>query len=628
MNTAQEYFQKGIDLQQRGLFDHAIEEYERALNLEPENNDILINLGAACLQKGLSDRAIKLLSKVIEKDSANSAAFYNIGKALLYREEINDALMAFTRAGELLPEDIDIKKMIFVCLCELKQNHEAAELGLSVIEKLIKDSGFLLRLGYLLLTLESFEQALDVFRKAASADCSSTDALIGIYRTQLALGNREKALTSLKRAMMVAPENQQFQIMMVDCLIEDGKIQEAADLLKAGIESLESPVQLQEKYNELARRLPILRKKADAANLKVRQSPYESDVYDILDRLYDGKTTIEVAANELERLRRRDPSDLFIARELANLLFQGRDFERAAEIFSEIHLSIPSEPVYRVELAKSLAMKGDSDAARVVLKDAVRDLGHTPELAMALVELDLFDKEFNRAAGRLDIVLNEYPDEPHALFLYAYTAFRLNELDTAEKTFLRLLEKNPEDEEVALWYSRLTIIQAEPAKALEVWKKFADGIDSLVEIIARVELTLAAGDSRSIMKYLQRIGDYHPRFVEDHLLFGKAFFFAGDFSSAQREFDLVLKFEAKNAEALAMSAMNSLIRNKISKFWNYWYHAIENDSLYAVIPAMILRNSLNFSQKERLKTETRKIIEIGKLQEIDRSRLVRLLQNL
>ncbi len=628
MNTAQEYFQKGVDLQQRGLFDHAIEEYERALNLEPENTDILINLGAACLQKGLSDRAIKLLSKVIEREPHNSAAFYNIGKAFLYREEIGDALLAFQRAEQLLPEDTDIKKMIFICLSDLKKDQETAEIGLQIIEKLIKDFDFLLRLADSLFRLQSFDQALDVYRKAAAVACSSTVALLGIYRSQLALGNREKAITSLKRAMMVAPEDQQLQIMMVDHLIEDGKIQEAADFLKTGIETLESPSLLQEKYNELTRRLPILRKKAGSAALKVCQSQYEADVYDVLDSLYDGKTTLDVAAKELEKLRRRDPADLFIARELANLLFQARNFDRAAEIYSEIHLSVPSEPVYRVELAKSLAMKRDSDAARAVLKDAVRDLGHTPELAMALVELDLFDKEFARAAGRLDIVLNEYPDEPHGLFLYAYTAFRLNELETAQKTFERIFENAPVDEESALWYSRLAIIQGEPARALEIWKKFDDGVDSLVEIIARVELTLATGDSRSIMKYLQRIGDYHPRFVEDHLLFGKAFFFAGDFSSAQREFDLVLRHEAKNAEALAMSAMNSLIRNKLSKFWNYWQHAVDNDSLYAVIPALILRNSLNFSQKERLKSETRKIIELGKLPEADRSRLVRLLQNL
>lgn len=628
MDTAQGYFQKGIDLQQRGLFDHAIEEYERALNLEPDNIDILVNLGAACLQKGLSDRAIKLLSRALEKDSSNSLALFNIGKAFIYREDPEAAMMAFQRAEDLLPDDIDIKKSIFFCYLELGKREEAVDLGLSIIDKLATNADFLLSLGESLLLLENYEQALEVFRKASSAACDSTVPLMGIYRAQLALGNKEKAITSLKRAMMVDPEKQEFQVIMVDHLIEDGRIQEAVDLLKKGIESLAESKLLQDKYNELARRLPILRKKVDAATLQIKQSPYETDVYDILDRLYDGKIPLDVAVIEIGQLKKRDPSDLFIARELANLLFQARDFNRAAEIFSEIHVSVPSEPIYRVELAKSLAMKGDPEAARVILKDAVRDLGHGPELAIALVELDLFDKEFSRAAGRLDMVLNEYPDEPHAMFLYAYTALRLHELDTAEKCFVKLLEKSPRDEEVAIWYSRLAILQGTPAKALEIWKKFDDGIESLVEILAKVELTLASGDSRGIMKFLRQIGEYHPRFMEDHLLFGKAFFFAGDFSSAQREFDLVLKFEAKNAEALAMSAMNSLIRNKTSKFWNYWYHAVENDSLYAVIPALILKNSLNFSQKERLKAETRKIIEIGKVKDADRARLVRLLQNL
>jgi tetratricopeptide (TPR) repeat protein len=628
METAQEYFLKGIDLQQRGLFDNAIEEYERALNLEPENNDILVNLGAACLQKGLSDRAIRLLSKALKADPDNSLALYNIGKAFVYQDDFESALLAFERALELLPEDLEVKKSIFHCYQKLDNIESAAELGESIIEKMIDDSGFLLMLGDIFMRLEKFENALQIYRKASAVACDSIEPLMGIYYSQLALNNREKAATTLKRAMMMEPENQQLQVMMVDLLLEDGCIQEAVDLLKKGISSLEDPSMLQDKFNELARRLPILRKKVDAAGLRVKQSAYETDVYDILDNLYDGKTSLDIALKELNSLRQRDPDDLFIAKELANLLFQSRDFEKAAEVYSEIRASVPSDPNSRVELAKSLAMNGDSEAARAVLKEAVRDLGHCPELSMALVELDLFDKEFARAAGRLDMVLKEYPYEPHALFLYGYTALRLNELNLAEKYMQELLEKTPEDEELVVWYSRLCILQGMPQRALEAWNRFHDGIESLVEIITRAELTLASGDSRGIMKWLKRIGEYYPRFMEDHLLFGKAFFFAGDFASAQREFDLVLKHEARNAEALAMSAMNMLIRNKVSRFWNYWHQAVDNDSLYAVIPGIILKNSLNFTQKERLKAETRKIIEIASLKEEDRARLVILLKNL
>ncbi|MBU1106497.1 MAG: tetratricopeptide repeat protein [Candidatus Riflebacteria bacterium] len=626
METAQELFEKGVDLQQRGLFDHAIEEYDRALRLDPDNINIMLNLGAACLQKGLSDRSVKLLKKVVEKEPENSMALYNIGKAYVYREEYDIALVHFNRASVLLPEDIDIKKLIAVCLRKLGRLDQSVSITLGLLELIAGDVEALLCLGDDLMQLERFDEALDVFRRASSIACDSIVPLLGIYQCQLRLDSREKAVTALKRAIMIEPANQDLLVKLVDVYIGDGRIQEAVEVINKGLETIESPVLLREKYNEMARRLPVLRKKAAAAKLEAGLSRHETDVYDVLDALYDGRIRLEVAVKELESLRRKDSSDLLVADELANLLFQAREFARAAEIYSEVHLSRPSDPKHRIDLAKSLAMKGDNEAARAILKDSLRDLGHMPELDLAMTELDLFDKEFARAAGRLEIILKEYPSEQHALFLYAYTAMRLDELETAENAFLQLFENNKTDEELAVWYSRLAIMQGQPARALKIWENFSDGIESLVEIIARVELTLATGDSKGIMRHLHKIGDYHPRFIEDHMLFGKAFFFAGDFSSAQREFDLVLRLEARNAEALAMSAMNSLIRNKTAKFWNFWQHAIDCDSLYAVIPAMVLKDSLNFSQRERLKVETRKMVEIGALKEVDKARLARLLQ--
>lgn len=628
METAREFFDKGVDLQQRGLFDHAIEEYEKALKIEPENIDIMVNLGAACLQKGLSDRAIKMLSRALEKNPENSLALYNIGKAFVYREEYDTALNAFNRAAAILPDDKDIKKSVALCLRSLGHHGRAADMMLELLDSIASDAAALIELGDNLRMLERYDEALEIFRKATGVACDSILPLLGIYHCQLSLGNREKATTALRRAIMIEPANQDLLVKLADIYLTDGKIADAVEIINKGLETIPEPKLLQEKYNEMARRLPILRKKAGAAKLVSRTSPHEVEVYDVLDNLYDGKIRLEVAVKELESLRQRDPADVLIADELANLLFQAHQFDRAAEIYSELYMSRPTETRHRVDLAKSLAMKGDTEAARTILKDALRDLGHVAELDLALTELDLFDKDFEKAAGRLDMILKEYPGDLHSLFLYGYTAMRLDELEVAEKTFSELFEKTKPDEETAVWYSRLAILLNKPQKALAIWENFTDGIESLVEIIARVELTLAAGDSKGIMKILQRIGDYHPRFIEDHMMFGKAFFFAGDFSSAQREFDLVLRMEARNAEALAMSAMNSLIRNKSSKFWYYWQNAVDCDSLYAVIPAMVLKNSLNFSQKERLKIETRKMIEISSIKKIDKARLSRLLQSL
>ncbi|HPT44967.1 MAG TPA: tetratricopeptide repeat protein [Candidatus Rifleibacterium sp.] len=626
MESALELFQKGVDLQQRGLFDHAIEEYEKALRLEPENIDVLVNLGAACLQKGVAERAVKVLNSVLAREPQNSLALYNLGKAYMYRENYDLALLTFKKAASILPGDNDVKKLIARCLRLMGKYRDSVDITLGLLEMIAADVPALLELAGDLKMLERFDEALDIFRRASTVACDSVEPLRGIYECQVRLGNRDKAMTSLKRAVMIEPANQQLLVALADLHLADGHIQEAVDIISRGMETIKEPRLLQEKYNEMARRLPVLKKKAVASAMAVRQSPYETEVYDILDALFDGRVRLDVAVKELEALRGREPSDLLIADELANLLFQARQFDRAAEIYSELYMARPNQTAHRVSLAKALAMKGDVEAARTILKDSIRDLGHVAELDLAITELDLFEKEFARAAGRLEIILKEHPGETHALFLYAYTALRLDELELAEEAFQQLFEKNSVDEELAVWYSRLSILNGKPEKALKIWEGFSDGMESLVEIIAKVELTLATGDSKGVMKHLNKIGDYHPRFIEDHLLFGKAFFFAGDFSAAQREFDLVLKLEARNAEALAMSAMNYLIRNKSAKFWNYWQRAIDCDSIFAVLPALIIKDGLNFSQKERLKIETKKLIDIAAISDVDRSRLKRLLQ--
>jgi tetratricopeptide (TPR) repeat protein len=375
----------------------------------------------------------------------------------------------------------------------------------------------------------------------------------------------------------------------------------------------------------MVRRLPVLKKKTSPSKFVLGQSSHETEVFDILDKVYDGKMRIEAALNEMSILHRKEPEDKLIANEFANLLYQTRQFEKAAEVYSELYYSSPKEPVHRIDLAKSQAMKGDVESARATLNDAIRDLGHQSELDLALVELDLLEKDFEKAGARLDMITREYPDDVHGLFLYAYTAFRMDKLDIAETTFEKLLEISSGDEEVAMWYSRYAIMTGKQEKALQIWDSFDDGIDSFVEIMSRIELMVSMGDTSQIMKLLCKIGDYKPRFIEDHLMFGKAFFYAEEFPSAQKEFDTVLRFEPQNAEALGMSALTSLMRNKTAQFASLWQRTVYLDSLYAVLPMMILKDCMKYIPREKLKNETKKLLNISTLAEADYSRLKRLL---
>ena len=623
-----ELYNKAVASYDRGAYEIAIQEYEKALELEPENVDILVNLGAVCLQKRRVDKAIDYFSRALTIDPNNSMALYDIGKAYMYKQDFRLGYMAFQQASELLPDDLEVKLLMVACLRSLGKYKDAVALMLKNIDKFSNNVEALMELGGDLKMLARYEEALDVYRKASDVACNSIEPLKGMYDCHIHLENKEKAQTTLKRALMIEPTNQEVILKLVDLYLEENKIQEAVETITKGLETIESPVLLREKYNEMVRRLPVLKKKSSPSKFVLGQSSHESEVFDILDKLYDGKISIETALNDMGILHRKEPEDVLIADEYANLLYQTRQFEKASEVYSELYISRPNSPVHRVDLAKSQAMKGDVEAARTTLTDAIRDLGHQAELDLALVELDLLEKNFEKAGARLDMISKEFPDDVHGLFLYAYTAFRMDKLDIAERTFEKLLELASDDEEVAMWYSRFAIMTGKPGKALKVWDSFNDGIDSFVEIMCRIELSLAAGDTSQIMKLLCKIGDYKPRFIEDHLMFGKAFFYAGEFPSAQREFDIVLKAEPQNAEALGMTAINYLMRNKMAQFSSVWQRAIYLDTLYAVLPMMVLKECMKYIPKGKLKNETKKLLNIASLSAPDQSRLKRLYEAL
>ena len=89
--------------QEKGEYDKAISVYKKALEIQPENRTILINLGLAYEAKNDFNEAIKQYSEAIKANPKDDMAWVNLGNVLQKKEDTKNALIAYQKAAESNP---------------------------------------------------------------------------------------------------------------------------------------------------------------------------------------------------------------------------------------------------------------------------------------------------------------------------------------------------------------------------------------------------------------------------------------------------------------------------------------------------------------------------------------------
>ena len=98
------HFNIGVALDDEGLYEAAIEQYQTTLTLDPHFDAVFNNLGCDYLHLGQYPRAIEQLRRAVAADSSFSEAVYNLGTAYLAERESGRALACFQQVIKLRPD--------------------------------------------------------------------------------------------------------------------------------------------------------------------------------------------------------------------------------------------------------------------------------------------------------------------------------------------------------------------------------------------------------------------------------------------------------------------------------------------------------------------------------------------
>jgi len=107
--SAEEHFERGNELSLSGDFEQAIAEYEQALEIEPENVDLMSNLGVAYYNLGQLDKAIDQYSRAIEISPSDPDIRSNLAAAYVQKYQVSGALEQLDSALEEYQKAVELK---------------------------------------------------------------------------------------------------------------------------------------------------------------------------------------------------------------------------------------------------------------------------------------------------------------------------------------------------------------------------------------------------------------------------------------------------------------------------------------------------------------------------------------
>jgi len=196
---------RGITLRKSGKYQHAIESYNKAIELNPQYADAYNNRGFAYYLKGQHDRAIDDLNKAIEIDPGFVLAYINRGNAYDDKGQSDRAIEDFNKAAAINPNSALIYYNRGLSYHRKKQYDKALEDFNKAIILDPNDAETYYSRGLVFDDKQQYNRAIEDYTKASTLDPNHVKAYNNrgnIYNNE---GLHKRAIEDYNMAIQIEP---------------------------------------------------------------------------------------------------------------------------------------------------------------------------------------------------------------------------------------------------------------------------------------------------------------------------------------------------------------------------------------------------------------------------------------
>jgi superkiller protein 3 len=204
--AVEEYFVKGFNAQESGYYDMAIEQYQKAIELTPEDAKVYIKMGTAFATKEDYEQAIIYFNKALAIYPYSSYAYNNLGNAYAALKNYAQAIYCYQKAIEIDPNEAYAYNNMGNAYSAQEHFVEAIEFYTTAITLFPNFAGAYSNMGTTYADLKNFKQAIDCYQKAISLDPYLADAQNNMGYAYYEMRNYAQAINCYKKALTIDPK--------------------------------------------------------------------------------------------------------------------------------------------------------------------------------------------------------------------------------------------------------------------------------------------------------------------------------------------------------------------------------------------------------------------------------------
>lgn len=536
--------------------------YERMIAQLGDRPQLRVLIGRAYRETGFLPESIEEFKKAIALDPHFPRVHYYLGLTYLLKDgadRLGDAAAEFKIELATHPDEFFANYYLGI-VSTIERKWDAA---IGFLQKASQsqsnnpDPYFYIGQAYQ--GLNKYEQAIEAFRKAIALnpslrhnDYQVTNAHYRLGQSLLKIGRREEGEKELQTAAelkskafkrdeaktdaFVNAANLTEQNKFPELISTQGMIAESNTLNARATEELKSDADFYEKLIGTAHNnIGLLRaergdfrKAAEQFSLAAKWNPQQEGLDYNLGLAYFKSESYKEAVPPLENELKAHPSNLPAKRLLGLSYFTMDDYPKASALLTEVVAAKPSEAALYYPLALSLSKQGKTAAANRVIQQMITMGGDSPQIHILLGQAYYEHGESAKALEELQTALSLNSKAPLAHFYAGVVYLKLGKLDEAAREFEGELTLNPSDIQAKYHLGYVLLARQESVRGIKLMREVIQAKPDFAN--AHFELgkaLLQAGDVKGAVESLEMAARLEPDQAHVHYQLGRAYLAAG-----------------------------------------------------------------------------------------------------